>query len=63
MPLSPSNIKQTTSYIKVVSYIPIHGEVNSIQLFMMKLLCDLQQVNVFLQLQPFPPPIKQSAML
>jgi hypothetical protein len=43
---------------KVVSSNPIHGEVYSIQLYVMKFLSDLQQVGGFLRVLRFPPPIK-----
>ena len=39
---------------KVVSSNPIHGEVYSIQLYVMKFLSDLQQVGGFLRVLRFP---------
>ena len=43
---------------KVVSSIPVHGEVYSIQHYMIKFVSDLQQVGAFLR---FPPSIKLTA--
>jgi hypothetical protein len=40
---------------KVVSSNPVHGEVYSIQHYVIKFVSDLRQVGGFLQ---FPPPIK-----
>ena len=35
-----------------------HGELYSIQLYLMKFVCDLRKVGGFLQVLRFPPPIK-----
>jgi hypothetical protein len=43
---------------KVVSSNPVHGEVYSIQHYVIKLVSDLRQVGVFLRILRFPPPIK-----
>ena len=43
---------------KVVSSNPVHGEVCSIQHYMIKFVSDLRQVSGFLQVLRFPPPIK-----
>jgi hypothetical protein len=43
---------------KVVSSNPIHGEVYSIQHYVIKFVSDLRQVSCFLQIFRFPPPIK-----
>jgi hypothetical protein len=47
---------------KVVSFIPAHGEVYSIQHYVIKLVSDLWQVSGFLWVIRFPPPIKLTAM-
>ena len=43
---------------KVVSSNPVHGEVCSIQHYVIKFVSDLRQVSGFLQVLRFPPPIK-----
>jgi hypothetical protein len=40
---------------KVVSSNPVHGEVYSIQLYVMKFVSDLQQDSGFIQVFQFPP--------
>jgi hypothetical protein len=42
---------------------PVHGEMYSIQHYVMKFVSDLQQVGGFLQRIRFPPPIKLTAMI
>ena len=37
---------------------PAHGEVYSTQHYVIKFVSDLRQVGCFLQVLPFPPPIK-----
>ena len=37
---------------------PVHGEVHSKQYYVIKFVSDLRQVNDFLQVVRFPPPIK-----
>jgi hypothetical protein len=41
-----------------VSLIPTHGEVYSIQYYVIKFVSDLWQIGGFPQVLPFPPPIK-----
>ena len=41
---------------KVVSSNPVHGEVYSIQLYVIKFVSDLRQVGGFLRVLWFPPP-------
>jgi hypothetical protein len=43
---------------KVVSLNPIHGDVYSIQLYVIKLVSDLLKVGGFLRVFRFPPPNK-----
>jgi hypothetical protein len=43
---------------KVVSSNPVHGEVYSIQHYMIKFVSDLGQVGGFLRVLMFPPPIR-----
>ena len=45
---------------KVVSSNPAHGEVYSVQYYVIKFAKDLQQVGGFLRVLRFPPSIKQS---
>ena len=47
---------------KVVSSNPVHGEVYSIQHYVIKLGSDLRQVGGFLRVFRFPPPIKLTTM-
>jgi hypothetical protein len=48
---------------KVVSVNPVHGEVYSIQHYVIKFVSDLRQVGGFLWVIRFPPPIKFYAMI
>ena len=48
---------------KVMSSIPTHGEVYSIQHYVIKYVSDLQQVRGFLRVLQFPPPIKLTATI
>ena len=48
---------------KVVSSNPVHGEVYSIQHYVIKFVSDLRQVNGFLRVIQCPPPIKLTAMM
>ena len=48
---------------KVVSLNPIHGEVYSIQHYVIKFVSDFQQVGSFFRVLPFPPSIKLTAKL
>ena len=47
----------------IVGSNPAHGEVYSIQHYMIKFASDLQQVGGFLRVLQFPPPIKLIAMI
>jgi hypothetical protein len=47
----------------VVSLNPVHGEVYSIQHFVIKFVSDLRQVAGFLWVLRFPPPIKLTTMI
>ena len=49
--------------INVVSLNPIHGEVYSIQQYVIYFVSDLRQVDGFLEVLRFPPPIKLTAMI
>jgi hypothetical protein len=48
---------------KVVSSNPVHGEVYSIQHYVIKFVSDLRQLGGFLWVLQFPPPIKLTAMI
>ena len=48
---------------KVVSSNHVHGEVYSIQHYVIKFVSDLQQVDGFLWVFRFPPPIKLTATI
>jgi hypothetical protein len=48
---------------KDVSLNPAHGEVNSIQHYLIKFVSDLLQVGCFLRELWFPPPIKLTAKI
>ena len=48
---------------KVVNSNPVHGDVYSIQHYVIKFVSDLQQVGGFLQVSRFPPPIKLTATI
>ena len=43
---------------KAVSLYPVHGEVYSIQHYVIKFVSDLQQVGGFLWVFRFPPPLQ-----
>jgi hypothetical protein len=43
---------------RVVSSNPVHGEVYSIQHYVIKFVSDLGQIGSFLRVLRFPPPIK-----
>jgi hypothetical protein len=47
----------------VVSSNRVHGDVYSIQYYVIKLVTDLRQVGGFLRVLRFPPPIKQTATI
>ena len=42
---------------------PVHGEVYSIQLYVIKFVSDLRQVGGFLRVLRFPPPIELIATI
>ena len=48
---------------KVVSLNSVHGEVYSIQHYVIKFVSDLWQVGGFFQVLRFPPPIKLTTMI
>ena len=53
----------TTTSTKVVSSNPTHGEVYSIQLYVIKFVSDLRQVGGFLKVVRFPSQIKLTATI
>jgi hypothetical protein len=55
--------KRTTITTKVVSSNPAHGEVYSIQHYVIKFVSDVRQVGDFLRILKFPPPIKLTATI
>jgi hypothetical protein len=48
---------------KGVSTNPVHGEVYSIQHYVIKFVSDLRQIGGFLQVLRFPPPRKLTATI
>ena len=48
---------------KVVSSNPVHGEVYSMQHYVIKFVSDLRQIGGFLQVLRFSPPIKLTATI
>ena len=48
---------------KVASSNPVHGEVRSIQPYVIKFVSDLRQVSGFLRELRLPPPIKLTATI
>ena len=48
---------------KVVSSNPVHGEMYSIQHYVIKFVSDLRQVGGFLRVFRFPPPLKLTATI
>jgi len=56
-------MQSVTITTKIVSSNPIHGEVYSIQHYVMKFVSDLWQVSGFFQVLRFPPPIKLIATI
>ena len=55
------NINPTTT--NVVSSNPVHGEMYSIQHYVIKFVSDLPQVGGFLRVLLFPPPAKLTASI
>jgi hypothetical protein len=47
----------------IVNSNPAHGEVYSIQYYVIKFVSDLRQVDGFLRVFQFPPPIKLTATI
>jgi hypothetical protein len=47
----------------IVSSNPAHGEVESMQFYVIKFVSDLQQVSGFRRVLQFPPPIKLTATI
>ena len=56
-------IKSMSIGTNVVSSNPAHGELYSIQHYVIKFVSDLWQVDGFLQVLLFPPPIKLTATI
>ena len=54
-------VQSVTITTKVMSMNHIHGEVNSIQNYVIKFVSDLRQVSGFPRVLRFPPPIKLTA--
>jgi hypothetical protein len=48
---------------KAVSSNPAHGEVYSMQCYVIKFVSDVRQVGDFLRVLQFPPPIKLTATI
>jgi len=48
---------------KIASSNPVHGEVYSLQHYVIKIVSDLRQVGVFSRVLRFPPPIKVTATI
>jgi hypothetical protein len=57
-----NNVLRKTEY-EVVSLNSVHGEVYSIQHYVIKFVSDLRQVGGFLMVLRFPPPIKLTTMI
>jgi hypothetical protein len=57
------HVESVSITTKVVSSNPVHGEVYSIQHFVIKFVSDLRHVGGFLRVLRFPPPIKLTAMI
>ena len=55
------NINPTTT--NIVSSNPVHGEMYSIQHYVIKFVSDLRQVGGFLRVLLFPPPTKLTASI
>ena len=48
---------------KIVISNPVHGDVYSIQQYMIMFVSDLWQISVFFRVRRFPPPIKLTATI
>jgi len=55
--------KSSQIFLEVVSSNPVHGEVYSIQDYVIKFVSDLRQVGGFLRVLRFPPPIQLTATI
>ena len=53
----------SANYHESCEFEPLHGEVYSIQHYVIKFVSDLRQVGGFLQVLRFPPPIKLTATI
>ena len=56
-------VKSVPITTKLVSSNTVRGEVYSIQHYVIKFVSDLRQVNGFLRVFRFPPPIKMTATI
>ena len=56
-------VKSVPIVTKFVSSNPVHGEVYSIQHYLITFVSDLRQVGGFLRVLRFPPPIKLTATI
>jgi len=56
-------MQSVTITTNVVSSNPVHGEVYSIQHYVIKFVNDMWQVGGFLRVLRFPPPIKLTATI
>ena len=57
------NVQSVPIATEAVSLNPAHGEVYSIQHYVIKFVSDLRQVGDFLRVLRFPPPIKLTGSL
>jgi hypothetical protein len=57
------SVQSVSITIKVVSSRPVHGEVYSIQHYVIKFVRYLRQICGFLRVLRFPPPIKLTATI
>ena len=56
-------VQSVPTTTKVVISNPVHGEVYSIQHYVIKFVSDLRPVGGFLRVLGFPPPIKLTATI
>jgi hypothetical protein len=61
--ITTSRVQLVPITTKVMSLNPAHGEVCSIQPYVIKFVSELRQVDGFLRILPFLPPIKLMPML
>jgi len=57
------HVQSVPATTKIVSYNRVHGEVYSIQHYMIKFVSDLWQVGGYLRVLRFPSPIKLTATI